>query len=159
MPCLPVLPLCFGVPVAIIQGPHCCYPVLPQLLPLVPARPSSPWGLSHSPSLMASMVAPRNPVQCPTLRKNVPTTCSLASRWLKAVALSIWISERPLPPSEHSSSPSIDPGTFPRHSWLFTRSAATTSAPRGVRRAKTWPLCQLMSGNLGWNKGNPKTKS
>jgi len=74
----PVLPSCLGVPVAVIQG-SLLEPLLPQLPPLLPARPSSAWGLSHSPSVMPSTVAPSSPIRTPTLRKNVQTTSSLAS--------------------------------------------------------------------------------
>ena len=51
---------------------------LQQLPPLLPTRHSSAWGLSHSPSVMPSTVARSSTVQSPNLRKNVPTTCSLA---------------------------------------------------------------------------------
>jgi len=59
------------------------------LPPLLPARQSSAWGLSHSPSVMPSTVALSNRVQSPTLRKNVQTTCSVAIGSSKAVAPSI----------------------------------------------------------------------
>jgi len=154
----PVLPSCLGVPVAVIQG-SLLDAHLPQLPPLLPARPSSPWGLSHSPSLMPSTVAPSSPAQSPTLRKNVPTTCSLASWSSRAVTPSICISGIPPPPSEHTSSRAVDPGTFLGHSWWSTRSTATTSTPPRVRRANSRPCCQSMSGFLDWNQGNPKTKS
>jgi hypothetical protein len=87
-PCRPVLHSCLGVPVAVIQG-FLLDALLLQLPPLLPAPLSSAWSLSHSPSVMPSVVAPSSAVQSPTLRKNVPTTCSLASRLSKAVAPSI----------------------------------------------------------------------
>jgi len=84
--------------------------------------------------------------------------CSLASRLPKAVAPSIWVSGIPPPPSEYASSLDLNLGTFPGHSWWSTRSAATTSAPPGVGRGKSQLHCQLTSGFLDWNQGNPKTK-
>jgi len=154
----PVLAWFPGLPLAVCQVSHVDVR-LPQLPPLLTARPSSAWGPSHSPSVMPSMVAPSSPVQSPTVRKNVPTTCSLASRSSKAVAPSIWISWMPPPPSEHASSLAVDPGAFPAHSWCSTRSTATTSAAHGVRRAKSRLRCQLTTGFLDCNQGNPKTTS
>jgi len=132
---------------------------LSTLPPLLPACPSSAYGLFHSRSVMPSTVAPCCPVQSPTLRKNVLTTCSQASRSSQGVALSIWISGIPPPPSEDASSLAIDPGLFPGHSWWSTRSTATTAAPPEVRRANCRPHCHSTSGFLDWNQGNPKTKS
>jgi hypothetical protein len=56
-----------------------------------------------SPLEMLSTVTPSSPVRTPTLRKNVQTTCSLASRSSIAVAPSICIYEVQ-PPSERASS-------------------------------------------------------
>jgi len=126
-----------------------CFWPLP---PLLPTHLSSAWGLCHSPSVVPSTVAPRSPVQSPTLGKNVLTTCSLASGSSKAVAPSIWISGIPLSRSEYASSLAVDPGTFPGHSWWSTQSTATTSAPPRVRRSKSWPHCQSTSKFLDWNQ-------
>jgi len=154
----PVLPSCFGVPVAVLQA--CLLDaLLPQLPLLLPACPSSTWGLSRSPSVMPSTVAPSSPAQFPPLRKNVTMTCSLARRSSKAVAPSIWISGIPPPPLEHASSLHVDPGTWSRQSWWSTRSTATRFAPTGVCRAKSRLRCQSTSGFLHWNQGNPETKS
>jgi len=98
----PVLPLCQGMPVAVIQGPHCWYTLLIQLLLLLPAHPSSTWGLSSSASWMYSTVAPSSPIWSPTSRRNILMSSSLASWLLIAVAASIWIYEVQ-PPSEHTS--------------------------------------------------------
>jgi len=43
----PVLPSGLGKPVAVNQGLHCWYTLLLELPPLLPARPSSAWCLSH----------------------------------------------------------------------------------------------------------------
>jgi len=128
-------------------------------MPLLPARQSSAWGLSDSPSVMPSTVAPCSPVELPTLGKNVPTTCSLGSRSAKAVVPSIWISGIPPPSSEHASSLDIDLGTFGGHSWRSTQCTAATPPPPGVRRIKSRACCRLIIGSLDWNWGNPKTKS
>jgi len=99
-----VLRLCLSEPVAVIQDLHCWYTWCTQLPLLFPACPSSAGGLSHLPSVRPSTVAPSSPVQSPTLRKNVQTTSSLASRSSKAFAPSIEISKSSLPPSEYVSS-------------------------------------------------------
>ena len=154
----PVLPSCLGMPVAVIQGFH-VDALLLQLPALLPACPSSAWHLSHLPSVMPSMGAPSSLVQFPTLRKNVPTTCSLGSRSSKAAALSLWISGTPLPPSKLASSLAIDPGSFMGHFWWSTLCTATTSAPPGVHRARSLLRCHSTSGFLDWNRGNSKIKS
>ena len=118
-PRCPVLPSCLGVPVVVIQGPHCWFTLLPQLLPpqlllpLLPAHPSSAWCPSHhSPLEMLSTVTPSSPVRTPTLRKNVQTTSSL-TRWSSiAVAPSMWIYEVQQP-SERVSSLAV----IQVHSW------------------------------------------
>jgi len=56
-----------------------------------------------SPLEMLSTVTPSSPIRTPTLRKNIQTTCSLASRSSIAVAPSICIYEVQ-PPSERASS-------------------------------------------------------
>jgi len=67
-----------------------CFRPLPQ--PCF-AHPCRTWGLSHSASVLTSMGASTCPVQSPRLRKNVQTTCSLASRLSIAVAPWIWMYE------------------------------------------------------------------
>jgi len=74
------------------------------LLPLLSAHPSSACGLSHSPSVSPSTVAPSSSVQSATLGKTVPKTCSLVSRSWQAIAPSIWICGIPLPTSKPTSS-------------------------------------------------------
>jgi len=152
-----VLPPCLGVPVAVIQG-SLLDAFLLQLPLQLPARPSSAGGISHSPLVLHSTVVLSSPVKSSTIRKNVPITYSLVSRLSMAVAPSIWISGIPPPPSEHTSSLAVDPGTFPGHSWWSTRSTATTSAPPGVRRAKCRPRCRSTSRFLDCHQGNSKTK-
>jgi len=107
---------------------------------------------------MPATVAPSSLVQSATLRMNAPTTYSLAGRSSDVVALCMWISGIPPPPSEYSSSISSDPRSFPRHSWWSTRFIATTSAPLGDCRAKHRLHWQSTGRFLDWKQGNPKTK-
>jgi len=158
MPGHPVLHSCLGMPVAVIEG-SLLDAVLPRLPPLIPARTSSACGLSHWLLVIPATVAPSSPGQSLILKKNVPMSCSLASRSLKVVAPSIWISGILLPHSENTSSWAADPGTFPGHSWWSTRFIGTTAAPSGVHRAKSWPCCQSTSWFLDRNQLKRKTMS
>ena len=87
-----VLFLCLTVPVTVIQDSH-VDTLLLQLLPLLPAYPSSERGLSHLTSVIPSIVTASCPIWIATLRKYIQTTCSLASRWSKVMASSVLISQ------------------------------------------------------------------
>jgi len=137
MPHRPVHPLSLGQHGAVIQYRHCWCTLLPELPLLLPAPQSSASGQSHSPSAMPCMVAPSSLVQPPTLRKSLPMTCLLTSRLSNPVAPSIWLSEVPPPPSEHTFSVAMEPGTLPGHSWKSSWPTAWTSAAYGVRSANS----------------------
>jgi hypothetical protein len=143
------------------------------LPPLLSALPSNAWGLSHSPSVMPSTVAPSSPIRTPTHRKNVQTTCSVASRSSIAVAPSIGIYEVQ-PPSEHTSSlaviqvhsqgiPDDLPGSLPPVSLTLGLQSQKTNAlqvdtripglvPRQLQSLSSSNSVSTTAGNMCTNK-------
>jgi len=110
-----ILPLCLGLPLAVIQGS-----LLDSLLPATPAAaPCSPVQclVPISPLEMLCTVTPSSPIQTLTVWKKVQTTSSLASWSSKALALSIEISRTLSPPSEQITSLAM----IQVHSWGIPR--------------------------------------
>jgi len=130
----PVLPSCLGVPVAVIQGSHVDAP-LPQLPPLLPARPSSAWCLSHHgrcfprpfPAALYEL-----PLLGRTSKRLSHWPVDRQRHWFK-----YWNIRNNAASFGIRLLPSRDPGTFPGHTWWPARSTATSSAHHGVRGAKS----------------------